>query len=991
MDPALANVTPQPAAHPATGIVVLDPSGLVLTLDAAACALLDSDSPGNSADLAACLQMPQQALDDHLLQARQTGQCSWSCQGRLGSPLHVELESSARHPVLLLKLRALASGAPLPLEEDFRLAFHCAGTGLALLRISGEWIAANPMICQMLGYSEAELRQTSFQSLTHPDDVLAGREGLPELLHGQTSRLTLEKRYIRKNGSVLWARLTLGVVRRNDGRPLYYVSQLEDISEIHSLRQALLNTEQKYRTLAQNTQNIIVRYNRDGQQIYANHEFEQTRGFPAPDSKHHPDYVAQLQQVMASGQATTLLQTCRDPLSGRDIDFMCNLVPEYDQAANVCGVLVSAQDISQRRRLEQAEQARSVVFQNMATGGALADIVPHLGAYLDALVPEHRNVIVLTPGTGAEEHEIPPPDLTSLQDCLALDVRQYPEHFNQRRMLNDLRSDASMLHILSPALLCGYHSCWLEPVVNSSDAVVGAIALFSNAASGMSEQDIQQAQVVSHIAAVAWQRSSALESLAQSERRYREVFDYSQDMMCLLSIDASSQLHCLEANPMLCKRLGKPHMELIGQPLEQMIATPAAQVVEAICQHCIAVAAPIELDAHLPCDDRSLFIHFNLIPIGNANGQMHRLVCIARDITDLREVQRKERERQHEIGALVENSPDGIARLSPKAELLFINPALEKWLNQSKADVLHKELKQVLPAGLQTELFQAAVILAAETGQPQEHEYLFSDTQRLPRVYHISLVPETDAQKRIVTVLAMVRDISQLRVAQQRLASLNNQLRNLMSSRESAREEERKLIAQEIHDELGQHLSAIRMGTSLLRFKYGEQLPELAQQIGPLLQLIDQTVQVVRNVATSLRPSILNMGLAAALEWLADEFRRQWSIACELQIPSHPLRLDDASATAAFRIAQESLTNIARHAEASRVKIRFEQTQEHWTLEITDNGKGFDQRQQSGKTLGLLGMRERGLTLGGITTITSLAGNGTQVHLRVPTPNKEAP
>ncbi|WP_372439010.1 sensor histidine kinase, partial [Pandoraea sputorum] len=113
-------------------------------------------------------------------------------------------------------------------------------------------------------------------------------------------------------------------------------------------------------------------------------------------------------------------------------------------------------------------------------------------------------------------------------------------------------------------------------------------------------------------------------------------------------------------------------------------------------------------------------------------------------------------------------------------------------------------------------------------------------------------------------MLAVIRDISILRNAQRNLASSNAQLHELLSSRENAREEERKFIAREIHDELGQYLTAIRMGISLLRFQYGVQLPALGEQVGNLLQLADRTVQVVRNVSNSLRPSALNMGLAAS-------------------------------------------------------------------------------------------------------------------------------
>ncbi|WP_248802151.1 PAS domain S-box protein [Pseudomonas sp. MWU13-2100] len=885
---------------------------------------------------------------------------------------------------------------PGPAEQDYRLAFDSAGTGLALLRLSGEWIAANQMLCRMLGYTEAELRRTSFQQLTHPDDLQAGRDEIPRLVQGQCSSVTLEKRYLRKDGSALWARLTIGVARDQKGEALYFVSQLEDISEHLALRQALLSNEQKYRSLAQNSPNIILRYNRLGQRIYANPEFERTRGFPdVPDIEHMSSqgphaqpidevFRAHLQHTLSTGIPATQLLESKDSYSGRSVAFLCSLTTEHDENAEISGILVMAQNVSSLRQQERAENARSAIFQVMITDGALRTVLPLLSTYLEVLAPDFRNAIAFKAEPDGDNLAPPAAAPQSLQACLAADLKRFPGFFERRRLIDDLRTEATLLSFSAPALLAGYRGCWLEPVVNSAGQTLGVIVLFTNGEHLLHEQERKHAQMASHIGSIAWERCSALDNLAQSERRYREVFDHTQDMLCLLSIDADQRLSCLEANPILCQMLARSHGDLIGQSLEQWLPSEAAQVVDAICQHCIAVGAPIELDAHLPCGARSFVIHFNLVPIADANGRLHRMVCIARNITDLKEIQRNERARQQEIGTLVENSPDGIARLSPSGKVLFINPALERWLDRPKARLLHKRLLQILPRNLQSQLLQDALIEAVENGLPMEYEYLLDGRQRLQRVYHISLVPEQDVQGRISTVLAVVRDISKLRVAERRLATLNNQLRQLMSSRESAREEERKLIAQEIHDELGQHLTAIRMGTSLLRFQFGEQVPLLGEQVTRLLQLIDQTVQVVRNISTSLRPSILNMGLVAALEWLTDTFRQQWGIACDLQLPRHPVQLEDASATAAFRIAQESLTNIARHAQATRVTVTLETTARGWSLEITDNGKGFEQRGLSGKTLGLLGMRERGLTLGGTTQISSKIGGGTTVQLKVP-------
>ncbi|MFS2159723.1 PAS domain-containing protein [Pseudomonas sp. Pseusp122] len=474
------------------------------------------------------------------------------------------------------------------------------------------------------------------------------------------------------------------------------------------------------------------------------------------------------------------------------------------------------------------------------------------------------------------------------------------------------------------------------------------------------------------------------EALEHSEPRYREIFEHSLDMMCLLEIGMASTLACLEANPSLYRRLARAQSDVVGKAIGEVLTREVADIVEAICLHCIDVAGPIELDTLLPCGAQPLYVHFNLVPLKDEAGVIRRIVCIARDFTDLREVQRKERERQQEIGTLVENSPDGIARLSPDRRLLYVNPILEQWLNQAKADLLQCTLDEVLPPGAQSRMLIEAIAGAVEQGRVVEHEYVRQRSRRWQRVFQITLVPERDMQGRLTSLLAVIRDISILRNAQRNLASSNAQLHDLLSSRENAREEERKLIAREIHDELGQYLSAIRMGISLLRFQYGAQLPALGEQVGNLLKLADRTVQVVRNVSSSLRPSALNMGLAASLEWLTDEFTRQWSMPCILDLPTQLPALNDSDATAVFRVTQESLTNVARHANASRVDVTLTHEGERWLLKIVDDGRGFDTAKLGSRTLGLFGMRERALMLGGSTEISSVPGGGTTVRLWIP-------
>ncbi|TWC23457.1 sensor histidine kinase [Pseudomonas sp. SJZ074] len=209
-------------------------------------------------------------------------------------------------------------------------------------------------------------------------------------------------------------------------------------------------------------------------------------------------------------------------------------------------------------------------------------------------------------------------------------------------------------------------------------------------------------------------------------------------------------------------------------------------------------------------------------------------------------------------------------------------------------------------------------------------------------------------------------------------------MRLLSSRRETTREEERKHIAREIHDELGQQLSALRMGISLLRLQFGNDQPLLLERVQALMLRVDDILQVVRDVATSLRPSALNMGLTSALEWLVSEFIHTTGIDCRLRAPSTRLVLDDERATAIFRVIQESLTNVGRHSHASRVNIHLEHDAEHLQIVVCDDGRGFDPQQLPKGTLGLLGMRERGHMVGGTVIIDSAPGQGTRVRVYIP-------
>ncbi|MFA6444126.1 MAG: sensor histidine kinase, partial [Sterolibacterium sp.] len=230
---------------------------------------------------------------------------------------------------------------------------------------------------------------------------------------------------------------------------------------------------------------------------------------------------------------------------------------------------------------------------------------------------------------------------------------------------------------------------------------------------------------------------------------------------------------------------------------------------------------------------------------------------------------------------------------------------------------------------------------------------------------------------------AIIRDISERKQAEVALMESQQQLRSLSVYQEGLLEDERKHIAREVHDELGQLLTALKMDISLLRLRFGQD-PVLLEKVEGMQTLVGKTIGVVRQVASNLRPVALDLGLVPAIEWLSKEFGQRWDMSCNIDLSGDEIALDEATATTVFRVVQESLTNVARHAQASEVTISLHYGN-RLLLKVKDNGCGFDSsvvRKLRG--LGLFGMRERILALGGTLKIDSSPSMGTTLVIELP-------
>ncbi|MEP7153634.1 MAG: GAF domain-containing sensor histidine kinase, partial [Nitrospira sp.] len=238
----------------------------------------------------------------------------------------------------------------------------------------------------------------------------------------------------------------------------------------------------------------------------------------------------------------------------------------------------------------------------------------------------------------------------------------------------------------------------------------------------------------------------------------------------------------------------------------------------------------------------------------------------------------------------------------------------------------------------------------------------------------------------VSNLVALAYEEEQRKRAETQLQQSQERLRSLTGRLESIREEERTRIAREVHDELGQALTGVKLELAFLRDQLSDVRPTILARVESTVKLVDRTMQSVRKIATELRPVVLDqLGLIPAIEWQAQEFQNRTGIQCTLNIYLRTVALSVDRSTGVFRIFQEILTNVARHAQASLVDISMQEHTGHLLLQVSDNGRGITEAEVSGsQSLGLLGMRERALLLGGETTIERNLEEGTRVTVRVP-------
>ncbi len=488
------------------------------------------------------------------------------------------------------------------------------------------------------------------------------------------------------------------------------------------------------------------------------------------------------------------------------------------------------------------------------------------------------------------------------------------------------------------------------------------------------------------------QRQSAEKALRESEARYRSLYHNTPAM--LHSIDTRGRI--VSVSDYWSESMGYRAEAVVGRPLADFFTAPSRRYYkETVFPQFIKNGYCKDIPYQFKRKNGSIIdVLLSAIIEYDADGQMRRTLAVSIDVTErlkaeaaLRQaketldrysqnLERQVRKRTREIGNILKYTPDMVYMKDFDGRYVLINTRFETLLGMSNETVRGKTDDEILPEAVARQFRENEARVLA-TGRPVQVEERIVHGSA-DHTYLSVKFPIFDDGGGVSGICNISTDITAEKKAQARLRKLSG---SILQSQEA----ERSAMARELHDELGQVLTALRMDAVWMSERLKTADSAAAKRAATMVHLIDKNIEDVRGMAIRLRPGVLDdLGLSEALEWIANDFERRTQTPCVFD-HQHIPSLDNPVATVAYRIAQETLTNVARHAGANHVEMTLAVTGKTLVLTVTDNGGGFDPAALTeNEGLGLAGMRERAALVGGTLDVSSARGQGTRIRLQIP-------
>ena len=480
------------------------------------------------------------------------------------------------------------------------------------------------------------------------------------------------------------------------------------------------------------------------------------------------------------------------------------------------------------------------------------------------------------------------------------------------------------------------------------------------------------------------ERKHAEALLHAKEQEFRVIVENAPDLIARYD----REFRRTYVNPAFNKSYDMPTEDLIGKPMFSIIREAGLDVkedeltkVRQLFADVFETGKSCEFEITLPLLAGRRDYSVGLFPELDANGSVINVLSIARDITERKHVEDVLRKNEDRIRLIIDTIPTMVWTVQPDGTVDFFN---KRWLEYAGEAATEEPNRIVHPEDLPgaMEKWLANMVV----GKPTEDEIRLRRADGEYRWFLVRTAPLRDEQGNVIKWYGVSIDIEESKCAEETLKQSYEEIRRLSEHLQKIREEERRSIAREIHDELGQQLTAIKMDVVWIDKKLPGEVSDIKRKLKNIIGLLDGSDQSIRKILSELRPKILDdHGLLEAIKWLGRQFTETTGIPVGFTATEEEIKVSEQIATCMFRVCQEALTNITRYSHAKKVSVSINIFENNIKLIIEDDGTGFDTASvQNKNSFGILGMKERVLSLGGAFELVSSPGKGTKITASLP-------
>ncbi len=818
---------------------------------------------------------------------------------------------------------------------------------------------------RLTGFTAEEILADPFFwcQLIHPDDrpLYLQRRGLPPSAEHQT----LEYRLRHKDGTYRWLYDEFTLVRNAQGEPLEYIGSLLDVTAAREARDSLARSEARYRAIVECQNDLICRFSSDTTLIYLNEAVCRFWQAPAEELLGSPfaelltdssrrDFLAWLtsftpDRPAASREYEAILPTGEH----RWLSWM--VYAFFDDGDRIREYQAVGRDITERVRAEQALRQSEQRFRTF-TENSLVGILLYQEGVLRYVNPAL-----------AEMFGYEPAEMIGGLDVLEL---VHPDHRDLIRT-----NIAARLAGAPPEQYC----------VNTLHRD-GRIIRCEIASSRIIYENRPALLVIVNDITQRWEMEAALRA---SEEKFRFLVENMNDGLGIS--DAEGRIAYV--NRKFCEIIGYTEAELLGRPVTELLDEDNQKILqEQISLRRLGYDQPYQL-VWTRKDGTQVPTQISPRPLFDDQGRYQGSFAILTDITAYRQTEADLQRREQYFRQLTDNVSDIIGLLDGKGVITYLNPSVERLLGLNCWELVGTSIFSLVHPASAAGLRERFRRLLDRAEEGFDLVVRVRDRQGSWHVWHLkgkNLLHDPV----VAGVVINAQDITEQKKLEEALQQAARKLRALTAQIFAAQERERRRLSLELHDELGQSLTALKLQLRSIANKLRRDQQQLKEECSQMLNYINEVVENVRRLSHDLCPSLLeNVGLGAALRQLLENFRQFYKVTDKLQdLDASETHLPDTAKIHLYRIFQELLTNIEKHAQAKSIRVEVQRLDKHLAMVVADDGVGFpggvvDLKSSTGG-LGLQAVSERIHMLGGSLEITTREKAGTKVSWTVPLQQK---